>query len=155
LRPAPFVVVSRVGEARLLDLRNESDLLVVGLDLSAVVVEEGDAGAFGAKSKAIPDGFDGFVADPKDAKAPDPNPNAVDPPEVGEASEPPFVDPFRVDDMLPNRRGVVIVLSLPFSRSDLGMEMDSLLEFVDRRFHTSLSLSILRQLPVLQRNGKC
>jgi hypothetical protein len=40
------------------------------------------------KSNAVPGVFGVLLADPKDAKAPDPSPNAEEPPVVGEASAP-------------------------------------------------------------------
>lgn len=64
-------------------------LIVLWTDLS--FFSDGVAGvvadmAADLKSKAVPGVFGVFAADPNDANAPDPRPNAVEPPVVGEAS---------------------------------------------------------------------
>jgi len=55
---------------------------VVGLDVEMVLA------AVDLKSKAVPEVFGVLAAEPKDANAPDPRPNAEEPPVVGEARPP-------------------------------------------------------------------
>lgn len=85
-----------------------------------------------AKSKAVPGVFGVLAAEPKDAKAPDPRPKALEPPAVGDdtvvALKGGLKGLFLLEDMLPKRFGVSRVgWSLLSCRSDLSMERDSLL----------------------------
>lgn len=83
------------------------------------------------QSKAVPGVFGVLAADPNDAKAPDPRPNADEAPEVGEATELAVNGAFELKglpfppDVLPKRRGPGGAPSLPSCRSDLSMERDS------------------------------
>lgn len=63
--------------------------LCIGLSFfsGGVAVEVADIAA-DLKSNAVPGVFGVFVAEPKDANAPDPRPNADEPPVVGDASPP-------------------------------------------------------------------
>ena len=51
------------------------------------VAATGVVAALLPKSKALPGVFGVLAAEPKEANAPDPKPNAVEPPVVGEATE--------------------------------------------------------------------
>jgi hypothetical protein len=63
--------------------------LLTGLSfLSDGVVVVGEDMAAALKSKAVPGVLGVFAADPKEANAPEPSPNAEEPPVVGEASPP-------------------------------------------------------------------
>lgn len=63
--------------------------LLTGLSfLSEGVAGEGDDMAAALKSKAVPGVLGVLAADPKEANAPEPSPNAEEPPVVGDAKPP-------------------------------------------------------------------
>lgn len=71
-------------------LRALFTILLGGLSLFSTGVDGAATAAVAAdlKSKAVPGVFGVLFADPNDANAPDPSPNAEEPPVVGEASPP-------------------------------------------------------------------
>jgi len=83
------------------------------------------------KSKAVPGVFGVLAVEPNDANAPDPSPNAEDPPTLGEATVLALRGVlalnglFLFDDMLPNRFDADPWLSLLSCRSALSVERES------------------------------
>jgi hypothetical protein len=138
------LMVSSGMDVEMDSLRVVFAALLVGLSLFSpgvvglTEVEVALTVAADLKSKAVPGVFGVLVADPKDAKAPEPRPKAVEPPVVGEASPPDvngetplngFLPPC--DESPPNRFAAEKVRSrwsgFSFCCSECDMDRESLL----------------------------
>lgn len=77
--------------------------LLIDLWTGLSLLSDGVAGVVAAdlKSKVVPGVLGVLVADPKDAKAPEPRPNAEEPPVVGEASAPGVKGGMALNGFLP------------------------------------------------------
>lgn len=135
--------------------------LFVGL-FSAGVVGAAAGVAAALKSNAVPGVFGVLLADPKDAKAPDPSPKAEEPPVVGDASAPGVNGEIPLnglrppcDDVLPKPFAVaenVRVGGCSDWWSDCVVDRESLL-VLERRVQRFSLLSIGNELTASKQDG--